>query len=271
MGAGFNDALTINTGLVVGWPFSDRMAGNRYRAVSGSWNSGTGGVSDVLGTYTYNTSPAIGNAIEIDFPGTFVFLLARKGSTSGIISVYIDDILVESNIDLYSSTVKYDQVVFSKGGLSPTSHTLKITVTGKNASSSNYYVYLGALMVDATMTTGWLPLTRSYIEGSSTTLTVRVDPSASTTGFWNNVAVPAGGTSTTVSTSGARLRVLVNSSAATDITVQHSINSSAWYDGEVISFTGPGTKTLVVDCCYYVRLMSSQAATITAGYVYIRG
>jgi hypothetical protein len=90
------------------------------------------------------------------------------------------------------------------------------------------------------------------------------------TGFWNAVAVAAGGLSAQVDTNGARIRVLVDVSGATDITIMHSAGGN-YFDDVVLQFTGAGAKTVVVDCAKFVKLRSSNAVTITAGCIYIRG
>lgn len=100
-------------------------------------------------------------------------------------------------------------------------------------------------------------------------LPVRLDVVLSATAFWNAAAATANSTSTAVNVSTSKIRVLVSTDAATTITVQHSANGTAWYDGEQIVFSAAGTKTAVVEAVGHVRLHTSAAATLTAGYIAI--
>lgn len=277
MGAGFNDRLVTDAGAMVAMPFVAGMGTLRlYEAITGTWTADATYLYGLFDSRIYNSSGAVNDSVRIVFQGTKVVLMASKNTASGIISVYIDDVLRASGIDLYTNVGPYSmQRVFALENLPPGQHVLKVVVTGKNPSSSGYGAYLEGLLVEAAANPAWIPgktfVTGTIDIGTAPTITVSRATLTNGVGFWNNVAVSAGGTSTAVNTQGSRLRLLVNSSAATEITVQHSVNNSTWYDGEVISFTSAGTKTLVVDCCYYVRLKSSQAATITAGYIYLRG
>lgn len=266
MGAGFNDRLAIDGRLWYMQPFFDQ-SGARAQALVGAWTSV---INAALTYYGYQqSSPANGNACTLPFYGSRVALIAGKNTNCGMVDLYVDDVLYAGGIDLYASAVLKDVVVSAIEGLQFGPHVLKIVVNGKNASSSGYQTVLTAILTDVGPSN----------QGQYVDVYVRVMPVTTVapqtgqynTGFWNAAAVAAGGTSTIVNTNGSRLRVLVNSSAATEITVQHSVDNANWYDGETISFTAAGTKTLVVDCCSCVRLKSSQAATITAGYIYLRG
>jgi hypothetical protein len=266
MGAGFNDRLAVqDVGLM---PFVSPTNGKLYRVVSGTWNTSALS-SAILGTYVYQTGTTTGVGIEIDFRGQVFGLVALKSSSSGIVDLYIDGTVAVSGIDLYAASDMNSQLVALLTNLTPGQHTAKIVMIGKNASSSGYSVYLEAALVESTNVciTG---LAQSLVS-INTVVNTQASTNYNATGFWNAAAVAAGGVSTSVSMGGARVRVLVNVSAATDITVQHSANNSVWYDGETISFTAAGTKTIVVDCSLFVRLKSSAAATITAGYIYLRG
>lgn len=271
MGAGFNDRLaTQDLGLM---PFLANDGSNvRYRLVAGTWNR-TVNTAYLLGTLVYYAGSTLGDGIEIDFYGSTFGRIAMKTSNSGIVDLYIDGTVAVSGIDLYAAIQQNSQLVALLTNLTPGKHTAKILLAGKNVSSSAYNVYLEATLVESinVCITG-CPLQPVNVMGwSAGTLTTQPSRASSNTAFWNAAAVAAGGVSVAVGYVDGRIRILVNVSAATDITVQHSADNTNWYDGEVLSFTAAGTKTLVVDCCYYVRLKSSAAATITADYIYLKG
>ncbi len=109
--------------------------------------------------------------------------------------------------------------------------------------------------------------------------------------FWNNIAVLANGTSNAVDLGRGieHIVLFVTASAATTISVQvaHTgdITSqgilpddapSTWFDlfrsdtGTAVSFAvGPGSRALIVNdlAVMHMRLLSSAAATITAGWL----
>ena len=75
-------------------------------------------------------------AVVIDFTGTQAYVVASKGPAYGIMSVTLDG-AAQPNVDLYAATAKYQQVVFSKTGLTDAAHRLVIEWTNsKNAAAS---------------------------------------------------------------------------------------------------------------------------------------
>lgn len=82
---------------------------------------------------------------EFTFTGTSVSLIASKRSDSGIARIYIDGVEA-GTVDFYAPSTMYQQVVFTRSGLSYGQHTIKIEVAlAKNPNSSNYYIIVDAL------------------------------------------------------------------------------------------------------------------------------
>ena len=113
----------------------------------------------------------------------------------------------------------------------------------------------------------------------------------SPTSFWNNAAVLSNGTSNVVELprGGEQLAIFVTTSATTNITVQvahhgaltpegnepdHSTLPSTWFNLYyidtpcVLTFSGAGSQVILIPDFEpnWVRLLSSGAATITAGH-----
>jgi hypothetical protein len=109
------------------------------------------GVTDTAasgGTYRQNAFTS-GHA-QFKFTGTPVKWATIKGPDKGIASVTIDGVS-KGKFDLYSATKTPSVLTFS--GLSSTSHTIKIVVTGtKNSASSGYNVPIDAFIVGTTTT-----------------------------------------------------------------------------------------------------------------------
>lgn len=107
-----------------------------------NWNTLTGGVSTMFNA-TLTSSGAV-NA-EVNFtvllaPGTWTFRLHHyKGTNRGISSVQLDGVEI-GTIDGYSaSTVEAVSDIAGVVVAAPYKKTLKLKITGKNASSSNYF------------------------------------------------------------------------------------------------------------------------------------
>jgi hypothetical protein len=109
------------------------------------------GVTDAAasgGTYRQNAFTS-GHA-QFTFSGTAVKWATIKGPDKGIASVTINGVS-KGKFDLYSATKTPSVLTFS--GLSSTSHTIKIVVTGtKNSASSGYNVPIDAFIAGTTTT-----------------------------------------------------------------------------------------------------------------------
>ncbi|GGD72523.1 discoidin domain-containing protein [Paenibacillus nasutitermitis] len=109
---------------------------------SGSWSS-----SAYDGYYNsdYHASNTANDYAQYTFTGTSISWVGPRGINEGKADVYIDGVLDTSAIDLYASSGQLQQVLYTKTGLSPGSHTIKVVVrSDKNPSSSGYYVLVDA-------------------------------------------------------------------------------------------------------------------------------
>ena len=86
-------------------------------------------------------------SVTVKFDGSYVSWMAKKGPSYGIAAVSLDG-GPPTNVDLYSSTSLYQQIVYNTGILAPGPHTLVIERTwAKNARSSGYVVSVDAFDV----------------------------------------------------------------------------------------------------------------------------
>ncbi|RZU74200.1 N-acetylmuramoyl-L-alanine amidase [Micromonospora kangleipakensis] len=93
---------------------------------TGTWGTYTS--SNYLGGSAL-TATAGGASLSWVFTGRSVSFVATKTSTSGQAHIYVDGVKV-STVDLYSSTVKFRQVVWAKSWTGSGRHTVKIVVAG---------------------------------------------------------------------------------------------------------------------------------------------
>jgi hypothetical protein len=93
---------------------------------------------------SYRRSWVTGSTSTYSFTGRGVRWIGIKTPTAGIAEVRLDGVLV-ANVDQYSSTTLWQQVLFTRTGLASGSHTLQIRVSGtKNASSASITTYVDA-------------------------------------------------------------------------------------------------------------------------------
>ena len=112
---------------------------------TGAWTNWTD-AADYLGTEKYSNQA---NAwVEWTFTGTSVKWVSAKNANGGKADVYLDGVLSQAGIDTYNADSKlYQSVLFTKTGLSPGTHTIRVVVTGtKNPSSSNTYIVSDAFI-----------------------------------------------------------------------------------------------------------------------------
>src|SRR3990170_2632870 len=106
----------------------------------------------------YIFSVETGATVTLTFTGTQATWIGPKYNTFGIADVYLDGAF-QGSVDLYSSSLQSQQSLFTASGLSNTTHTLRIVVTGrKNSSSSD-----DAVGVDAFVTAFPNPDAGAYI------------------------------------------------------------------------------------------------------------
>lgn len=97
------------------------------------------------GAYIFLSATGAGDWIQFTLPsanaGTYDVKMACKTYTArGTLSLSIDGVTVGSNFDEYSSGSAYPTHDFGNSTLATGSHLIRLTVTGKNASSSAYTI-----------------------------------------------------------------------------------------------------------------------------------
>ena len=168
------DAFDIQPNFTVShWQDTDPnahfSAGWIKSAENGSPWSGSGVANAPQLPVTAQETTAAGETLTLPFRGTGISWVGYTGPDGGMANVQIDGGAATS-VDTYSPTTKFQQIVFTAGGLADASHTLTITTTGqKNAASNSTRVIVDAFDV---ITPG-----RRYEE---------YDPSVSFVGTWSN-------------------------------------------------------------------------------------
>ena len=116
---------------------------------SGTWQTGYTSYYYASGGSLVSTNTE-GASVTITFEGSYAILVSKTTPWYGIAEVSVDGgAAVE--VDLWSSTQKYKQRVFSTGILTPGSHTLTITWTG-NKNPSSWGTTIGLDAVDVLVT-----------------------------------------------------------------------------------------------------------------------
>lgn len=137
---------------------------------------------------TAHETETAGESVSLPFRGTGIGWIGYRGPDAGIATVQVDG-GTPTEIDLYSPTAKFQALVFAAGALADTSHTLKITATGRKNDAST----AARVVVDA-----WDVMTPGRRYESS-------DSSIDYVGLWhhNDARVWSGGTSRTSNEPGA--------------------------------------------------------------------
>jgi endo-1,4-beta-D-glucanase Y len=154
------------------------------------------------GAWLLLNSTATGRSITYTTPslpaGTYgLDLLYKKNTTRGIHSVSIDGQASIATVDQYASansfaTITLGSVTFASAG----THTIKLSVTGKNASSTSFTVSADAFRFTQQappppdFTLGASPSSQTVTVGNSTTYTVTI---GAQNGFSGTVALAASG------------------------------------------------------------------------------
>lgn len=139
--------LALNAVQAAGYSYDDAAGALTY---AGSWTHAGPSVSYTAGDYdsTESWSTQAGATMSVTFTGTAVQWIGPKNNNGGIADVSIDG-TDEGTVDTYTAAGKqFQQVLFSKSGLSSGSHTLTITVTGnQNPASSADTIVVDAINV----------------------------------------------------------------------------------------------------------------------------
>src|SRR6266480_4796747 len=161
-----------------GW-VQDNPVGALTPGITTGWTQGISLRTWSAGAAQLATTP--GARATFTFTGTAVDWIGARGTQSGIARVTLDGVFV-AEVDLYSTTERIQQAVFTAAGLADASHTLTIEATGRqNAAAQNALVVVDAFDVTTSGTrhqdtdpaiaygTGWIQGNRdkAYSEGSS--------------------------------------------------------------------------------------------------------
>jgi hypothetical protein len=131
--------VSATPGVVVRYEQTDPLV-----SYTGTWSTWS---NSNLSSGSEKYSKEVGASATLTFTGTSVSWITAKAYNRGIGKVYIDGIF-DSNVDLYSSSLLYQQVVYTKSGLTSGGHTIRIEVTGtKNASATDTYLGIDAFDV----------------------------------------------------------------------------------------------------------------------------
>jgi len=142
--------LTIDLSAKTGFTYDDSSSALTYR---GTWTHAanqnyTGG--DFDGTESFNNTA--GDSVSLTFTGTAVRWVTSKDANHGIADVYLDGALVGS-IDTYTPGKQYQTVLYDVYGLSAASHTLTVTVSGRqNPAASGSFISIDAFDLSSSTT-----------------------------------------------------------------------------------------------------------------------
>ena len=90
---------------------------------------------------TYDRSSTAGASATISFTGTKLNIIGMKGTTTGIMDVYLDSAL-KATVDTAAGTASYKLVLWSTGDLDQGTHTVRIV--RNNASATGKFLTLDA-------------------------------------------------------------------------------------------------------------------------------
>ena len=151
--------LALNLDQGSGYTDDDASPALTY---SGTWTHANSSSSFTNGDFdsTESYSTQTGASVSVTFTGTAVQWIGPKDNNGGIADVSIDG-SPAGTVDTYSAAGKeFQQVLFSKTGLSAGSHTLTITVSGQqDAASSADTIVIDAINVPtAAQLAGFFPV-----------------------------------------------------------------------------------------------------------------
>ncbi|PYL02003.1 MAG: hypothetical protein DME32_07800 [Verrucomicrobia bacterium] len=132
------DSIVALDGFIVG------TATVQESALGVQYNNWTGKSQTAAIGGSYRSNGTLGSAARFNFIGTSINLVTARGPPYGNVNVYIDGVLMSSNIDLYSSTQQW-QYTLQYSGLTNANHTIEVWPTHtKNAKSKDYSVAVDA-------------------------------------------------------------------------------------------------------------------------------
>jgi uncharacterized repeat protein (TIGR02543 family) len=244
---------------------------NALLVYSGTWSSVNG---LAYSGSSYKTTNTAGSRVTASFTGTSVSYIARIGSSFGIAKVTLDNDIYY--VDLYNSSTKYKQTVWSRSGLIDGPHTLVIERNGtRNTSSTGYTIDLDALAIVGTLTavgSSGYTLTTGVGSGSGT---VTRNPDLTTYSSGSQVtltATPTSGyafTGWSGSATGSTNPLTITMDANKTVTANFQASGPVTYTLATSVVAGSGTITRDPDQASYTSgALVTLAATPTAGYVF---
>ena len=169
---------------------------------SGTWNSASA-TAYYLSTARWTNSA--GSAGQYTFTGPGIQWIGPKGPDHGKADVYIDGAF-DTTVDLYAAGRADQAIVYTKNGLSASTHTLQVVArSDKNAASTNTFVEIDAI-------------TYGSVSGGSTTSTIDDRSAAiSYAGTWNTISSVSyyNATSTWTTSSGSSAQYSFSGTAIT--------------------------------------------------------
>ncbi len=172
--------------------------------------------------------------------GTYQLQMEYKGLTSrGILQLSVDGSNVGGTLDEYASGQTYPTTTFGTVTFGSTgTHTIKLTVTGKNASSSGYILSADKFTFSA-----------QSGGGGGTVSAPGFNPGGGTYGSAQNVSI-------TTSTSGASIRYTTDGSTPSETTgtlYSSAVNISATATLKAIAFKSGMTDSAVTSATYTIN------------------
>ena len=93
---------------------------------------------------SYRSNGTLGSFARFNFNGSSISFVTARGPSYGNVNIYIDGVLMSSNIDLYSSTQQW-QYTLQYSGLTNANHTIEVRPTHtKNVKAKGYNVVVDA-------------------------------------------------------------------------------------------------------------------------------
>ena len=125
----------------------------RYEQSNGSIHKTTGSWADFSNTTasgsSYGRSLTADATATIHFTGTRIDYLAFKGTTTGWVEVWLDDVL-KATIDLAAPSAAGNQLIWSSGSIENESHTLVLRRSGTSLATE--YLTLDAVDIWGSIT-----------------------------------------------------------------------------------------------------------------------
>ena len=82
-------------------------------------------------------SGTAGAYAEVTFEGTSIAFITTLGNNRGDVAIYLDGVY-QTTFSEYSAALVFQQVMWSKSGLTPEEHTLRVVCVGAGPSSTDY-------------------------------------------------------------------------------------------------------------------------------------